>query len=85
MNKIINEALMAWEKYGFKDMNLWEIFQEGFKGFTEENFRLASNHNIQKLQDYLHKFGIWIRKKQRYTIARSLYEALLEEYIASWP
>ena len=84
IDKIIDESLKAWEKCGFKDMSLWETFQEDFKGFTEEDFRLASNHNTRRLWDYLRKFGVWIRKQQRITIARSLYEALLEEEPKAW-
>ncbi|MCJ1349946.1 hypothetical protein MMC31_008189, partial [Peltigera leucophlebia] len=41
VDKIINEALKAWEECGFKDMSLWETFQEDFEGFTEEDFKLA--------------------------------------------
>ena len=79
VDKAIIEALKAWEECGFKDMSLWETFQEDFEGFTEEDFKLASNHNICKLWDYLQKFGVWVQKQQRYTIARSLYDALLED------
>lgn len=78
-DKTIEEALKAWEKYDFKDMSLWKTFQEDFEGFTEENFRGGSNYNIQKLWDYLQRFGIWIQKQQKYTITKSLYEVLLEE------
>ncbi len=28
LDKIINEALKAWEECGFKDMSLWKTFQE---------------------------------------------------------
>ena len=62
VDKIIDEALKAWEKYGFKDMDLWEIFQEDFEGFTEEDFRSASNHNARRLRNYLQKYGIKVRK-----------------------
>ena len=68
-DKTINEALKAWEECGFKDMSLWETFQE-FDNFTEEDFKLASNYNIRRLRDYLRKFGVWIRKQQRFIIAR---------------
>ena len=84
VDKIINEALKAWEEYGFKDMDLWEKFQEDFEGFTEEDFRSASNNNQRRLRDYLRKFGVWIRRQQRYPIARSLYDALLEEEPTEW-
>ena len=84
VDKAIIEALKAWEECGFKDMSLWETFQEDFEGFTEEDFKSASNYNIRRLRDCLRKFGVWIRKQQRFTIARSLYEALIEEEPTPW-
>ncbi len=84
VDKIILEALKVWEECGFKDMSLWETFQEDFEGFTEQDFILASNYNIRRLRDYLRKFGVWIRKQKSLTIARSLYEALLEEQPTEW-
>lgn len=65
-------------------MSLWKTFQEDFKGFTKENFRLGSNYNIQRLQNYLQKFGVWIQKQQKYTIAKSPYELLLKEVLTEW-
>ncbi len=73
-----------WEKFGFKDMSLWETFQYDFESYTEEDFKSASIHHQRKLRDYLRKYGVWVRKQQRYTIARSLYEVLLEEEPTSW-
>ena len=32
----------------------------------------------------MQKFGVWIQKQQRYTIARSLYNVLLEEEPTDW-
>ena len=73
-----------WEEFGFKDMSLWETFQYDFEGFTEEDFKSASIHHQRKLRDYLRKYGVWVQKQQRYTIARSLYEVLLEEGPTPW-
>ena len=81
VDKIIKEV---WKEFGFKDMSLWETFQDDFEGFTEEDFKSASIHQLRKLRDYLRKFGVWIRKQQRYTIARSLYDALLEGEPTEW-
>ena len=79
VDKIITEALKVWEEFGFKDMSLWETFQDDFEGFTEEDFKSASIHHQRKLRGYLRKYGVWVRKQQRYNIARSLHEVLLEE------
>ncbi len=63
LHKIIKEALKMWEKFGFKDMSLWETFQDDFEGFTEEDFRSASIHHQRKLRDYLQKYGVGVRKQ----------------------
>ena len=84
VDKIIKEALEEWKKFGFKDMDLWETFQYDFEGFTEEDFRSASIHHQRKLRAYLRKYGVWVRKQQRYTIARSIHDLLLEEEPTPW-
>ena len=58
VDKIIDEALKVWEKFGFKDMDLWETFQYDFEGFTEEDFRSASIHHQRNLRIYLRKYGV---------------------------
>lgn len=65
-------------------MSLWETFQYIFDGFTKENFTLVRNNNQQRLWDYLQKYGIRIQKQPKYLIARSLYDALLEEELKDW-
>lgn len=49
INKFIKGVLKVWEEFGFKDMSLWKTFQYNFKGFTEEDIRLASIHHQRKL------------------------------------
>lgn len=39
---------LRYKKNSFKDMDLWEIFQEDFENFTQEDFRLANIYNIEK-------------------------------------
>lgn len=46
------------KKSEFKDISLWEIFQEYYKGFMEKDFRLSSNYNIQRLWDDLQKLDV---------------------------
>ena len=61
VDKTIEEALKGWEKFGFKDMDLWETFQYDFEGFTEEDFRSASIHHQREFRAYLRKYGVlWI-------------------------
>lgn len=79
VDKSILEALKDWQECDFKDLSFWEIFQDNFDDFTEKNFKLAKINNQQRFRDYLQKFGIWIQRQQRYSIARSLYDMLLEK------
>ena len=50
----------------------------------EEDFKSASIHHQRKFCDHLQKYGIWVQKQQRYTIARLLYDTLLEEEPTDW-
>lgn len=73
-----------WEEFSFKDMSLWETFQEDFKDFIEEDFKSASSYYLCKLWDHLQKFGIWIPKQERFNIARILYKGLLKKEPTNW-
>ncbi|MCJ1425467.1 hypothetical protein MMC29_003366, partial [Sticta canariensis] len=35
---IVNEALRRWERYDFKDKDLWGAFKNNFKNFSIEDF-----------------------------------------------
>ena len=81
VDKFIKEALKVWEKFGFEDMSLWETFHKDFEGFTEEDFKSAITHHTRILRDYLRKFGVWIRKPQRYTT----YSKYVGRYVHTIP
>ena len=84
MDKFIKEALKVWKEFGFKDMSVWETFWDDFEDFTEENFKLASIHHQRKLRHYLQKYGVRVQKQQRYIMARSLRDVLLDEEPIPW-
>ena len=71
---IVN-IITIWKTYDWKDTDLWESFQNDFKGYTEYNFRLVNNNNIQRLRNFLRRQGVWI-EKSKMTIAKSLFNAL---------
>ncbi len=71
----IAEAVTTWEKYDWKDSDLWESFQDDFKGYTKEDFRLVNNNDIRKPCNFLRRRDVWI-EKSRLTIAKSLFNAL---------
>lgn len=51
--KKIANAITTWEKYNWKDDDLWESFQNDFKRYTENPFRLVNNNNVQRLYKFL--------------------------------
>ena len=79
----IAEAVTTWEKYDWKDSDLWESFQDDFEGYTEEDFRLVNSNDIRKLRNFIRRRGVWI-EKSRLTIAKSLFNALQEEEPTQW-
>ena len=79
----IANAITTWETYDWKDDDLWESFQDDFKGYTEDDFRLVNNNDVRRLRKFLRKRGVWI-EKSRTTIARSLFNALQEEEPTQW-
>lgn len=74
---------MIWAKYNWKNTDFWESFQDNFKGFTEEDFKLVNNSDIWKLCNYLRRQKVWI-EKSKLTIAKSLFNALQEEKPTQW-
>lgn len=54
----IANAIMIWEKYDWKDTDLWESFQDDFEGYTEDDFRLININDIRRLRNFLIKQGV---------------------------
>ncbi len=79
----IAEAVRTWEKYDWKDSDLWESFQDDFKGYKEEDFRLINNNDIRKFRNFFKRQGVWI-EKSRLTIAKSQFNALQEKEPTQW-
>ena len=79
----IANAITIWKTYDWKDTDLWESFQDDFKGYTEDDFRLVNNNDIRRLRNFLRGRGVWI-EKSRTTIAKSLFNALQEEEPTQW-
>lgn len=84
VNEIILKALKEWEELDFRDLSLWEAFQEEFEDFTDENFKLATITHLRKLRDFQRRRGVWILKQSRTSIAKSLHNTLLEEEATPW-
>ena len=70
--------------YNFQDDELWELYQEDFKGFSIATFKDCNQPGIRKLRALLRSNGVWVRKDRRKTVAESLYNTLQEEEPAEW-
>lgn len=66
------------EKNNWKDNDFWKSFQDDFKKYIEDNFRLVNNNNIQKLCKFFPKQGVWI-EKSKIIITKSLFNVLQKE------
>ena len=73
------------EKY-YNEEVLWYIFQDDFKDWTEEHFRLASIGLTSKLRSLLRQYGVWVPPNNRKgNLASSLFEAAQSDDILEWP
>ena len=81
---VIKERLKTWKECGFKDGSLWESFQEDFKGFTEDVFKLANGSCLRTLRDHLRQHGVWVQKAPRVAMSKALYNTLREEEPTPW-
>lgn len=79
----IETAFKAWERYNFKDLDLWETYRGDFEGYTEDDFKRASIHCQRKLRAFLRKRGVWV-ERSKLTIARSLCNTMHEEEPVTW-
>ena len=79
----IETAFKVWERYNFRDLDLWESFREDFKGFKEDDFKQTSIHCQRKLREFLRKRGVWV-ERSKLTIARSLFNTLQEDENPPW-
>lgn len=84
--EIIDDALKIWEKYDFKDDDLWEAYRDEFANFSENDFKPASvsNSEIRRLRSFLRKRGVWIEMNKTITVAKALFNTLQEEDPVAW-
>ena len=70
--------------YDVQDKELWELYQEDFKGFSLATFKECSQVGIRKLRTLLRMNSVWVRKDRRKTVPESLYSTLYEENPTEW-
>jgi hypothetical protein len=80
----IKFKITEYTHYGTQDEELWEVFQEDFKGFSLAALKECSQLGIRQLRTLLRTNGVWVRKDRRKTVAESLYNTLQEEEPTEW-
>lgn len=73
--KVIAHAFTTWKTYNQKDNDLWKSFQDYFRGYIEDDFRLVNLNDIYRLRKFLRRQRVWI-KKSKTKIAKFLFNAL---------
>ena len=66
ITKNIANTITIWKTYNWKDTDLWKLFQDDFKGYTEYDFKgytkydfkLVNNNNIWRLCNFLWRRGV---------------------------
>lgn len=59
MNVLIESKIAEYNKYKFKDDNLWDAFKDDFCEYTAEDFKLARLPLQRALRTHLRTFGVW--------------------------
>ncbi|RKF84200.1 hypothetical protein GcM1_140003, partial [Golovinomyces cichoracearum] len=60
------------------DDDLWETFQEDFKDWRLEDFKVVQNQFIIALRNQLRRRGVLVQKGRGYPIAQRLYDTISE-------
>lgn len=76
--KNIANVITTWRTYNQKDNDLWKSFQDDFRGYIEDDFRLVNLNDICRLRKFLRRQRVWIEKSKT-TIAKFLFNALQKE------
>ena len=61
-----------YQKYNWKDEDLWEQFKVDFESFTEEILKTCNIQVIRQLRSFLRTRGVKVTKDRHVTIVRSL-------------
>lgn len=81
---LIEQKVKTYEKYDLQDHDLWESFQIDFREFTAEIFGLATRPALLMLRKFLRNRGVYVLKKARYSISKSLAHVVLEDEPTKW-
>ncbi|POS84537.1 hypothetical protein EPUL_004867 [Erysiphe pulchra] len=65
------------------DVDLWETFQEDFKDWRLEDFKVVQTQFIIALRNQLRRRGVLVQKGRGYPIAQTLYDTEIKEQLIS--
>ncbi|RKF79881.1 hypothetical protein GcC1_042023 [Golovinomyces cichoracearum] len=66
------------------DDDLWEKFQEDFKNWRLEDFKVVPNQFIIALRKLLKRRGVIVQKGRGYPIAQRLYDTIHQKDQLQW-
>ncbi|RKF78038.1 hypothetical protein GcM1_214015 [Golovinomyces cichoracearum] len=84
LNTFIQESIEKYKYLELRDGNLWEIFQDGLKGWKLDDFKSISSQYITGLRNQLRRRGVLIHKGLGFHISQKLFETLNQENPPEW-
>ena len=85
LTNYVKWCVLAYEYEEWCDSDLWNLYQEQFKKFTEEAWNRTNKHHVARLKKYLQTHGVYVETSRAVRMATSLYNAAHEEEQATWP
>jgi hypothetical protein len=65
--------------------NIWKRYQEGFKGYTADTFKLAHRVTLQDLRNLLVSYGVPVNTLRRGLLCADALQACLEKKLPKEP
>lgn len=85
LNEYIRTKVYEYKLDRRKDENLRDLYQDDFKNFTEETFKMANQKELQNLRTCLRCGGVFVaHNTKQVTIARTLVDVINEDEQHKW-
>ena len=84
LNGFITWRINRYEKFNYRDYDLWAAFVEDFIDFTETQFQLANKDCVRNLRDFLCANGVYVHRQARVSMVKELFKVLQEDNPHEW-
>lgn len=84
LQNFIQEHINKYTHPELHDDDLWETFQEDFKDWRLEDFKVVQNQFIIALRNQLRRRGVLVQKGRGYPIAQRLYDTIHQKDPLIW-